>query len=103
MQRKASVDCQSVRLEVETGPRLLPGRGSLLGQQGVPVGLHLLQPFGQVIVTRLQLLDPVQSRAELQGDGRTVGLHPEEGKLKATSLLTFLRKTKTLNKQHRDK
>lgn len=42
---------------------------SLLGQQGVAVGLHLLQTFAQVVVVHLQLIDPVQSRAELQRDG----------------------------------
>jgi len=40
---------------------------ALLGQQGAPVGLHLLQAFAQVAVSGLQLVDPVQSRAELRG------------------------------------
>lgn len=39
--------------------------GSLLGEQGGPVGLHLLQPFGEVTVAHHQLIHSIQSRAQL--------------------------------------
>lgn len=45
-------------------------KASLLGQQGAPIGLHLLQTLGEVAVAGLQLVDPVQSRAELRGNRR---------------------------------
>lgn len=78
MQSKTSADCRSVHLVRDENSALedldcweedVSQDGvSLLGQQGVTVGLHLLQTFGEVVVTDLQLVDPVQSRAELQGD-----------------------------------
>lgn len=47
---------------------LLHQQGSVLRQQGAAVGLHLLQPLGQMSVGGLQLHHPVQSHSELQGN-----------------------------------
>lgn len=47
------------------GDMFVAGHLSLLGQQRVPVGLHLLQTFDEVVVGHLHLLDFVQSRTQL--------------------------------------
>lgn len=39
---------------------------SLLRQEGVPVGLHLLEALHQMVVGHLHLLDLIQSRAQLR-------------------------------------
>lgn len=45
---------------------------SLLRQERVPVGLHLLQALYQVAVGHFHLLDLVQSRAQLREEGEEV-------------------------------
>lgn len=70
------------------GAGLGPGGALLLGQQRRPVGLHLLQPLGQVAVGHLHLLDLVQCCSELQ-TGRERSLVVVRNKARRAFLCTL--------------